>query len=58
VETAAAIVALERTVREMQADFATNSADADRRMSRAEVAIATLIFAVVGFASSAYFSIR
>jgi len=52
-------VALERTVREMQADFATNSADADRRMLRAEiVAIASLIFAAVGFASSTYFSIK
>jgi len=59
VDTAAAIVALERTVREMQADFATNSADADRRMLRAEiVAIASLIFAAVGFASSTYFSIK
>jgi len=59
VDTAAAIVALERTVREMQADFATNSADADRRMFRAEiVAIAGLIFAAVGFATSTYFSIK
>lgn len=57
VDTAAAIVALERTVREMQADFASNSAEADRRMLRAEiVATVSLIFTAVGLATSTYFS--
>lgn len=59
VDTAAAIVALERTVREMQANFATNSADADRRMLRAEiVAIVSLLFTAVGLGTSTYFSIK
>jgi hypothetical protein len=59
INTAAAIVALERTVREMQADFTTNSAETDRRTYRAEVvAIAGLVFAAVGFMTSTYFSIK
>jgi hypothetical protein len=57
VNTAAAIVVLERTVREMQADFASNSVEADRRMLRAEiVATVSLIFTGVGLATSTYFS--
>lgn len=59
INTAAAIVALERTVREMQADFTTNSAETDRRTFRAEVvAIAGLVFAAVGFMTSTFFSIK
>ncbi len=56
-DTAAAILALERTVREMQANFASNSADADRRMFRTEVvAIISVFFTALGFATSTYFS--
>jgi cell division protein FtsB len=59
IDTAAAIVALERTVREMQANFASNSAEADRRMLRAEiVAIISLVFTALGFATSTYFSTK
>ena len=59
IDTAAAIVALERTVREMQANFASNSAEADRRMLRAEiVAIVSLVFTALGFGTSTYFSTK
>ena len=59
IDSAAAITALERTVREMQANFASNSAEADRRMLRAEiVAIVSLVFTALGFATSTYFSTK
>lgn len=57
IDTATAILALERTVREMQADFASNSVAADRRMLRAEiVAAVSLICTAIGLAASTYFS--